>query len=74
MTYDPMDTARWMLAGLKSSLGEEKTLRPDGTAKKKTKTQRSEELLRFETLCELVWNVEGRPGELAGYTERMLAA
>ncbi len=74
MSYDAMDTARWMLDGLRWSLGQETATGPNGKPKKKTKTQQSEERLRFETLCELLWNVEGRPEEFTSYSTRLLAS
>lgn len=73
MRYDPMDTARWMLDGLRWSLSQETSTGANGKPKKKTKAQLAEEQLRAATLVELMWNVEGRPGDLEAFTERLAA-
>ena len=74
MQYDPMDTVRWMLDDVKTEMASETTLGPSGRPKKKTKAQTAAEQIRAETLCELLWNVEGRPGDLDEYAEQRLAA
>ena len=74
MQYDPMDTVRWMLDDVKSELASETTLGPNGRTKKKTKAQTAAKQIRAATLCELLWNVEGRPGDLDEYAEQRLAA
>lgn len=72
--YDPIDTVHWMLAGVRACVLEEKVTGDNGKAKKKTKAQREADRLRYETLCEVVWNIEGRPEPLEDFAERMLAA
>jgi hypothetical protein len=55
-------------------MASETILGPNGRPKKKTKAQTAAEQIRAETLCELLWNVEGRPGDLGAYAEQRLAA
>jgi len=72
--YDPLDTVRWMLAGVREEVMSEQTTGAGGRAKRKTKAQREADRLRYETLCEVVWNVSGRQEPLDELTERLLAA
>jgi len=72
--YDPLDTVHWMLAGMRQEVLSEETTGATGRAKRKTKAQRGADRLRYETLCEVVWNVSGRREPLDALTERLLAA
>jgi hypothetical protein len=72
--YDPLDTVQWMLNGVRDAVLTEVVVSEGGRAKKKSKAQRESERLRYETLCEVVWNVNGRPEPLDQLTERLLAA
>lgn len=72
--YDPIDTVQWMLDGVRDAVLTETTVTPVGRAKKKTKAEREADRVRYETLCEVIWNVSGRPEPLDTLTERLLAA
>ncbi len=72
--YDPIDTVHWMLDGVRGAVLTETTIADGGRPKKKTKAQREADRLRYETLCEVIWNVSGRPEPLEEMTERLLAA
>lgn len=72
--YDPINTVQWMLDGVRGAVLSETTITETGRPKKKTKAQREADRLRYETLCEVIWNVTGRPEPLAELTERMLVA
>ena len=72
--YDPIDTVQWMLAGVRGAVLTETTIADSGRPKKKTKAQREADRLRYETLCEVIWNVSGRPEPLEELAERLLAA
>ena len=72
--YDPLDTIRWMLDEARRELAADSLARPDGRPKKKTKAQRHDDLVRFETLCEVIWNVTGRTEPLEAIAERVLIA
>ena len=50
----------------------ETTLLEDGRSKKKTKAQRHDDRVRFDTLCAVVWNISGRPEPLETVTEKAL--
>lgn len=65
--YDPIDTLHWMLDGVRGCLACDTVPGANGKPKKKTKTQANEDRVRFETICEALWNVEGRPGSFADY-------
>lgn len=72
--YDPLDTVRWMLDGARAEVLRDISTGVDGRKKRKTKAKREEDRLRYETLCELVWNINGRPEPLEDFTERVAAA
>ncbi len=72
MSYDPIDTINWMLAGVRDCVHSDTVLGANGKPKKKTKAQATEDMIRFSTLCELLWNLEGRPGDLGDYTQQHL--
>ena len=72
--YDPIDTVQWMLDGVRAEVLTETAVTDGGKAKKKTKAQREADRLRYETLCEVLWNVTGREEPLDALTERMLTA
>ena len=72
--YDAVDTAHWMLEGLKVAIESPTVEGPDGRRKKKTKAQMLEEQVRVTTLCELLWNIEGRPDDFTRFAEQRLAA
>lgn len=70
--YDPLDTVRWMLEEARAELASETYVTDDGRARKKTKAQRNDDSVRFETLCAVLWNVTGRPEPLSAIAEREL--
>ncbi len=72
--YDPINTVHWMLDGVRTAVLTDATVTATGKPKKKTKAQREADRLRYETLCEVIWNVNGRPEPLEELTERLLAA
>jgi hypothetical protein len=72
--YDPVETLHWMLAGVRAEVLSETTTGPTGRARRKTKAQRDADRVRFETLCEALWNVSGRPEDLETMAERLLHA
>jgi hypothetical protein len=72
--YDPLDTIRWMLEEARRELDCEVAVLDDGRTKKKTKAQRNDDRVRFETLCTVIWNVTGRPEPLEIIAEKALAA
>ena len=72
--YDPLETIRWMLDEARRELDAEVAVLPDGRTKKKTKAQRNDDRVRFDTLCEVIWNVTGRPESLESVAEKALAA
>ena len=72
--YDPIDTVRWMLDGVRGAVLTDATVTDSGRPKKKTKAQREADRLRYETLCEVLWNVSGRPEPLDDLSARLLAA
>ncbi|MGD9570714.1 MAG: hypothetical protein AB7V62_02360 [Thermoleophilia bacterium] len=72
--YDPLDTITWMLGEARAEVAAESYVTPEGKVKKKTKAQRADDVVRFETLCAVIWNVTGRSEPLEAVTERALAA
>lgn len=70
--YDPMDTVQWMLAGVRAEVLSEAVPTDNGRRKKKTKAQREADKLRYETLCEVLWNVSGRQEPFDELTGRLL--
>lgn len=72
--YDPMDTVQWMLAGVRAEVLTEAMPSDNGRTKKKTKAQREADRLRYETLCEVLWNVSGRQEPLDEFAGRLLVA
>jgi hypothetical protein len=72
--YDPLETVRWMLDEARRELAAETAVTPDGRLKRKTKAQRHDEQVRFETLCAVIWNVTGRAQPLEAIAERELTA
>lgn len=72
--YDPLDTLRWMVAEARTELGSETYEDESGRSRRKSKERRSAERVRYETLCEVLWNVAGRPGALEEVTAQELAA
>lgn len=72
--YDPIDTVQWMLDGVRDAVLADTTVTAVGRAKKKTKAEREADRVRYETLCEVIWNVSGRPEPLDRLAERLLAA
>ena len=72
--YDPLDTIRWMLEEARRELDAESVIAEDGKAKKKTKAQRNDDRVRFETLCTVIWNVTGRAEPIEVVAEKALAA
>jgi hypothetical protein len=72
--YDPLETVRWMLDEARRELAADTTAGGDGKAKRKTKAQRHDDLVRFETLCEVIWNVTGRVEPLEAIADQELTA
>ncbi len=72
--YDALDTIRWMLEEARRELAAEVAVLDDGRTKKKTKAQRHDDQVRFDTLCEVIWNVTGRPESLEAVAQKALAA
>lgn len=72
--YDPLDTLEWMLSETRRGLHEESFVDDKGRERKKSRALREAERIRFETLCEVLWNVQGRPGPLEEITEQGLLA
>ena len=72
--YDTLDTVQWMLAGVRAEVLAEVIPLDNGKLKKKTKAQREADRLRYETLCEVLWNVSGRQEPLDEFAGRMLEA
>jgi hypothetical protein len=59
--YDPYDTLRWMVADAGAQVVETTYTDESGRTRKKAKERRAMEAARYETLCEVLWNVAGRP-------------
>lgn len=72
--YDPLETIQWMLEEARRELDAEIAVLEDGRTKKKTKAQRNDDRVRFDTLCAVIWNVTGRPETLEAVAQRALAA
>lgn len=72
--YDPLDTVRWMLDEARRELQRDTYVADDGKTRKKTKAMRSDDRVRFDTLCTVIWNVTGRAEPLERIAERALAA
>ena len=72
--YDPLDTIRWMLDEARAELLADTFMTDEGKSKKKTKAQRNDDQVRFDTLCMVIWNVTGRSEPLAVVAERVLVA
>jgi hypothetical protein len=71
--YDALDTIQWMLDETRKELDSATTPGSNGRAKRKTKAQQHDEQVRFDTLCEVIWNVTGRSRPLEEIRERALA-
>jgi hypothetical protein len=72
--YDPLDTVRWMLEEARAELTSATYVTDDGRTRRKTKAQRDDDRVRFDTLCAVLWNVTGRPEPLEAIAERELPA
>ncbi len=72
--YDPLDTVRWMLEEARAELTSATYVTDDGRTRRKTKAQRNDDRVRFDTLCAVLWNVTGRPEPLEAIAERELLA
>ena len=70
--YDPLETIDWMLEEARREVLAETTVLEDGRSRKKTKAQRHDDRVRFDTLCAVVWNISGRPEPLETVTEKAL--
>jgi hypothetical protein len=66
--YDPLDTLNWMVADARAELSAEAYVDPSGRRRAKSRSRREAERIRYETLCEVLWNVAGRPVELSEMT------
>ena len=72
VAYDPLETVHWMLVEQARELDADTMVGPAGKAKKKTKAQRNDDRVRFDTLCAVVWNITGRPEPLETITEKVM--
>ena len=72
--YDPLDTIQWMLDEARRELQLDTFITDEGRARKKTKAQRNDDRVRFDTLCTVIWNVTGRTEPLEVVAERALLA
>jgi hypothetical protein len=72
--YDPLDTIWWMLDEARAELHSDTFVTDEGKPKKKTKAQRNDDKVRFDTLCMVIWNVTGRAEPLEAVAERVLVA
>jgi len=71
--YDPLETITWMLEEARAELAAETVTTADGKTKKKTKAQRNDDQVRFDTLVSVIWNITGRPEPLEVVAEKTLA-
>ncbi len=71
--YDALETVRWMLDEARRELAADTTAGSGARARKKSKARRHDDLVRFETLCEVIWNVTGRVEPLEAIAEQELA-
>ena len=71
--YDPLDTIRWMLDEARREW-RRPVSRRTARSKKKTKAERHDDQVRFETLCAVIWNVTGRVEPLEAIAEHELLA
>ena len=71
--YDALESVQWMLAEAREAVLMVKTPDAEGKLKKKAKVEREADRARFLTLCEVLWNTNGRPEPLEALTERMLS-
>ena len=71
--YDPLETVTWMLEEARAALTAESVTTADGRVKKKTKAQRNDDRVRFDTLVAVIWNVTGRREPLEVVAEKTLA-
>ena len=72
--YDPLETVRWMLDEACRELLRGTYVTEEGKARKKTKAMRNDDRVRFDTLCTVLWNVNGRTEPLESVAERALTA
>lgn len=72
--YDPLDTVRWMLDDARRSVLSDEMPGAGGRPRRKTKARLEADRIRYETLCEVVWNIAGRTEPLDDLTRRGLAA
>ena len=73
-TYDPLETVQWMLDEARRELLLDTYITDEGKARKKTKAMRNDDRVRFDTLCTVLWNVNGRTEPLESVAERALTA
>ncbi|MEW6583375.1 MAG: hypothetical protein AB1416_11515 [Actinomycetota bacterium] len=66
--YDALDTLRWMVNDARDAVLADTYVDGKGKAKAKSKARREAERIRYETLCEVMWNVAGRPESLEAVT------
>jgi hypothetical protein len=72
--YDPLETVRWMLDEARRELQLDTYTTDDGRSRKKTKAMRADDRVRFDTLCTVLWNINGRSEPLEAVAERELTA
>ncbi|HMN98733.1 MAG TPA: hypothetical protein PKD59_04920 [Miltoncostaeaceae bacterium] len=72
--YDPLDTVRWMLDEARRELLLDTHITDGGRTRRKTKSMRHDDRVRFDTLCTVLWNISGRPEPLEALAERTLTA
>ena len=60
--YDPLDTVRWMLEEARAELTSATYVTDDGRTRRKTKAQRDDDRVRFDTLCAVLRPPSSVPG------------
>ncbi len=72
--YDALETVAWMLDEARAELARETYATDEGRTRRTTRARRAEDFVRFETLCAVIWSVNGRAEPLEQVAERALAA
>jgi hypothetical protein len=70
--YDGVETPGWMLSVAGSALANDHVIdpsKPNAKPRRKTKAVKAAEQGRFELLCEVLWNLVGRPMTLEAFCD-----
>jgi hypothetical protein len=59
--YDPRETLQWMIDEAAAEVRTETAPDAGGRHRRKARARREAELARLSTLCEVAWNMDGRP-------------